>query len=296
MHKPRRSAFTLFQLLVVVAILIFGFALSLPALARARAEAKKNEQLNNLKQLCLGTINLADANQSTLPAGVDDKGFSASAKILPYIEQANLYNTIKLDKAVSDDANAEARKAVIATFLSPRDPIKSVRDDAGATNYLFNSLVFFRNSQTKFPAGIPDGTSNTIMIGETLKGDGKAKAEDVRRQYVLLKKADLKTVTPDTGAGDWKEGKNIAGDRCASWMDGRFLQGTFNGKLKPNDERPDVSCGGEGGVSTLRSLDDGIALGLCDGSARFINAKKISFTTWTYALDPADGMPLGSDW
>jgi type II secretory pathway pseudopilin PulG len=286
----------LFQLLVVVAIVILGFALSLPALAKARAEAKKNEQLNNLRQLCLGAINVADANQNTLPAGVDDKGFSTSAKILPYIEQQQVYNTIKFDKAVTDDANAEARKTAIATFLSPRDPVKSVRDDSAATNYLFNNLVFFRNSQTKFPAGFPDGTSNTIMIGETLKGDGKDKAEDVRRQYVLLKKADLKTVTPDTGAADWKEGKNIAGDRCASWMDGRFLQGTFNGKLKPNDERPDVSCGGEGGVSTLRSLDDQIGLGLADGSARFINAKKISFTTWTYALDPADGNPLGSDW
>ena len=296
MRKPRRPAFTLFQLLTVIALLALGFALSLPAIARARAEAKKLEQLNNLKQLCLGAINCADTNQGTLPAGVDGKGFSALAKVLPYIEQGQVYNKIKFDKAVTDDANAEARKAVIPTFLSPRDPLKSVRDDSGATNYLFNSLVFFRDSQTKFPAGFPDGTSNTIMIGETLKGDGKEKAEDVKRQYVLLKKEDLKTVTPDTGASDWKDGKNIAGDRCASWMDGRFLQGTFNGKLKPNDERPDVSCGGEGGVSTLRSLDDQVAVGLADGSARFVNAKKISFTTWTYALDPNDGMPLGSDW
>jgi type II secretory pathway pseudopilin PulG len=296
MRTQRRSAFTLFQLLTVIALLALGFALSLPAIARARAEAKKLEQLNNLKQICLGTINLADTNQGTLPAGVDGKGFSASAKILPYIEQAQVYNTIKFDKPVTDEANAEARKTVIKTFLSPRDPIQSVRDDSGATNYLFNSLVFFRNSQTKYPAGFPDGTSNTIMVGETLKGDGKEKAEDVRRQYVLLKKEDLKTVTPDTGASDWKDGKNITGDRCASWMDGRFLQGTFNGKLKPNDERPDVSCGGEGGVSTLRSLDDQVAVGLADGSARFVNAKKISFTTWTYALDPNDGMPLGSDW
>jgi type II secretory pathway pseudopilin PulG len=296
MRKPRRSAFTLFQLLVVAAIFAFGFALSLPAIAKARAAAEKNAQLNNLKQICLGAINCADANQRTLPAGVDDKGFSAAAKILPYIEQANLYNTIKLDKPPDDDANAQARKAVVKTFLSPRDPIQSVRDDSAATNYLFNSLVFFRNSQTKFPAGFPDGTSNTIMLGETLKGDGKTKAEDVRRQYVLLNKDALKGVTADTGASYWKENDKIAGDRCASWMDGRFLQGTFNGKLKPNDERPDVSCGGEGGVSTLRSLDDQIAISLADGSARFINAKKITFTTWTYALDPADGNVLGPDW
>ena len=296
MHHHRRSAFTLFQLLVVVAILAFGFALSLPAIARARAEAKKNELLNNLRQICLGIINYADAHNGDLPAGVDDNGFSAASRILPYIEQAQVFNTIKFDKAVTDDANAAARKTVIATFLSPRDPIKSVRDDSGATNYLFNDMVFFHNSQSKFPASIPDGLSNTIFIGETLKGDGGEKAEDVRRQYVLLKKDALKGVKADTGVSYFKDGKNIAGDRCASWMDGRFLQGTFNGKLKPNDERPDVNCGGEGGASTLRSLNDQIAVGLGDGSARFTDAKKISFTTWTNAIDPADGMVLGPDW
>jgi hypothetical protein len=227
---------------------------------------------------------------------VDDNNFSASAKLLPYMEQGNLYNSIKFDKPITDEANAAARKTVIATFLDPRDPIKSVRDDSGATNYLFNDLVFFRNSKSKFPASFPDGTSNTIAIGATLKGNGGEKAEDVRRQYVLLKKDALKEVKADAGAADWKENKNIAGDRCASWMDGRFLQGTFNGKLKLNDERPDVSCGGEGGVSTLRSLNDEIAVGLADGSSRFINAKKLSFKTWTYAVDPADGMPLGPDW
>ncbi len=112
----------------------------------------------------------------------------------------------------------------------------------------------------------------------------------------MLKKDALKGVKADTGAAYWKENDKIAGDRCASWMDGRFLQGTFNGKLKPNDERPDVTCGGEGGVSTLRSLDDNIAVGLGDGSAAFISAKKITFQTWTYALCPNDGMVLGPDW
>jgi type II secretory pathway pseudopilin PulG len=296
MHKQPRSAFTLFQLLVVVAIVVLGFALSLPALARARAEAKKAEQLNNLKQIVLAMHSHNDAN-GQLPAGVDDNDFSAASKLLPYIEQGEVYKKINYTKPVTDDANAAARKTVIPTFLSPRDPVKSVRDDSGATNYLFNDLVFFRNSKSSIPRSFPDGTSNTIAIGETLKGDGKEKAQDVRRQYVLLGAAALKGVKPDAGKSYWKEGvKNIAGDRCASWMDGRFLQGTFNGKLKPNDERPDVSCGGEGGVSTLRSLDDNFMLGLGDGSVRMISASRITFTTWSNALDPADGQPLGPDW
>ncbi len=292
----RRSAFTLFQLLTVLAILAFGFALFMPALAKARLSAARVQSANNIKQITLACHSYASVNKDDFPPGVDDNHFSASAKLLPYIEQNNVYNLIKFDKPITDDANADARKMVISTFLSPLDPIKSVRTDSGATNYLFNDQVFFLNSKSNLRRSFPDGTSNTIVVGETLKGDGGDKAEDVRRQYVLLKKDALKGVKADAGAADWKENKNIAGDRCASWMDGRFLQGTFNGKLKLNDERPDVSCGGEGGVSTLRGLTDEIPVGMADGSSRFVNAKKLSFITWTYAMCPNDGMPLGPDW
>ena len=296
MRTQRRSAFTLFQLLVVVAMLVLGFALSLPAIAKARARAKTATMLNNLKQIVLATHACADANNEILPPGMDDNGFSAASKLLPYIEQGGVYKQINYTKPVTDPANAAARKTVVKTFLSPRDPIQSVRDDSGATNYLFNDFLFFRDSKKRFPRDIPDGLSNTIFIGETLKGDGGTKAEDVRRQYVLLGKDALKGVKPDAGQAYWKDGKNIAGDRCASWMDGRFLQGTFNGKLKPNDDRPDISCGGEGGVSTLRSLNDLIAVGMGDGSVRLENAKTLTFTTWSNALDPADGQVLGPDW
>jgi type II secretory pathway pseudopilin PulG len=291
----RRSAFTLFQLLTVLAILAFGFALFMPGVAKMRLMAARAQSTNNLKQINLALINYASANQQ-LPPGVDDNNFSAAAKVLPYLEQGNLYNSIKFDKPITDEANAAARKTVVVTFLDPLDPIKSVRDDSGATNYLFNDQIFFRNSKLKYPQDFPDGTSQTIFTGETLKGDGGDKAVDVKRQYVLLKKDALKGVKPDTGEAYWKENKNIAGDRCASWMDGRFLQGTFNGKLKLNDERPDVSCGGEGGVSTLRSLTDDILVGVADGSVRVLNAKKLTFITWTNALCPNDGMPLGPDW
>jgi type II secretory pathway pseudopilin PulG len=291
----RRSAFTLFQLLTVLAILAFGFALFMPGIAKMRIMAARAQSTNNLKQIVLSMHSYNAAN-GLLPPGVDDNNFSASAKLLPFIERGNVYNMIKFDKPITDDANAEARKFVISTFLDPLDPIKSVREDSGATNYLFNDQVFFRNSKSSIPRSFPDGTSNTIAVGETLKGDNGEKAEDVRRQYVLLKKEALKGITADAGVKDFKDDKHIAGDRCASWMDGRFLQGTFNGKLKLNDERPDVSCGGEGGVSTLRSLSDEILVGMGDGSVKSINAKKLSFKTWTYALDPADGMPLGSDW
>src|SRR5262249_46948719 len=162
---------------------------------------------------------------------------------------------IDFKKAVTDAANVEARKKVIDLFLSPRDPQKNVSDDYGPTNFLANELVLARGNALRLTA-ITDGTSNTVLWVETLKGDGGVKAVDVKRQHVVLAKEALKKGLPeDAGVQEFKDNKAIAGDRCASWMDGRFLQGTFNGLgRKPNDERPDVSCEGLGGLSAARSL------------------------------------------
>jgi type II secretory pathway pseudopilin PulG len=295
MRKQLRSAFTLFQLLIVLAILLILMALLLPAVQKVREAAARSQSQNNLKQIALATINYADTNNGLLPPGVDEKHFSAASYILPYLEQKNLFKKIDYKKSIDDKANADSRKALIKTYLNPGDPVQSVKAEWGATNYLFNDQVLFLNSKSKYPASITDGTSNTVLSGETLKGDGGTKATDVKRQYVLLKKEDLKSVGENTGVKYFKDGKNIAGDRCASWMDGRFLQGAFNGKLRPNDKRPDVSCGGVSGVSSLRSYNSVVQVGLLDGSVRGVS-NDITHVTWKSAMTPAGGEILGADW
>ncbi len=294
MRRQVRSAFTLFQLLIIIAILAILIGLLLPAVQKVREAANRAQSMNNLKQIGLALQNYA-ATFNVLPPGVDDKHFSAATKLLPFIEQQNLFNQIDFKKSIDDKANARWRGLPIKTFLSPQDPIVSVKPEWAATNYLYNDLVFYLNSKEKFPASITDGTSQTIAIGETLKGDGKTKAVDVRRQYVRLKKEDLKNTGPDTGTKYFKDDKNIAGDRCASWMDGRFLQGAFNGKLPPNDERPDVSCGGVSGVSALRSFNSYVQVGMFDGSVRIV-ANGVSHKTWKAAMTPSAGDILGTDW
>jgi prepilin-type processing-associated H-X9-DG protein len=299
MRRQKRSAFTLFQLLIVIAILAILIGLLLPAVQKVREAAARAQSQNNLKQIGLALHNYYSAN-NVFPPGLNAQNFSTAVHVLPYIEQDNLYKLIDLKKPVDDKANAQARAVLIKTFFNPIDPVMKVNDDYGPTNYLFNAGskpdladddgIFYLDSKITF-ADITDGTSNTLFTGETLKGDGGNKAESMRRQYVLLKKDDLKGIKPDAGVQGWKDGKNIAGDRCASWMDGRFLQGTFAGTLGVNDEKPDVSCGGAGGLSGLRGLSEGVNVGFADGSVRFVS-QSVKPSVWKLLTSRNDGQPL----
>jgi hypothetical protein len=126
------------------------------------------------------------------------------------------------------------------------------------------------------------------MIGETLKGDSGMKAMDVHRQHVQYKKVALEKLNADSGVADFQADKNIAADRCGSWMDGRFLQGTFTATRTLNDPKPDVNCAGVGGLSGLRSLSDAVNIALCDGSVRSVN-KKVTEKTWKLLAGRNDG-------
>ncbi len=295
MARKRRSAFTIIELIAVLAVLLLILGLLLPAIQKVRAAAARMQSSNNLKQIGLAVHSYNDAN-NRLPAGVDNNHFSATARFLPYLDQNALYTSIKFGETVDHKDNARARAVRVKTLESPRDPVDAPNKNYGPTNYLWNDKVFFLNSAARIPASFPDGLSNTIINGETLKGDGGKNAVTVQRQHVLLAKGALKGLKDDAGVKPFQANKQIAGDRGASWMDGRFLQGTFNGRLRLNDQRPDVSCAGAGGASTLRSLDEIVLVGLGDGSVRSLSVRGLTFATWSNALDPADGSPLGADW
>jgi prepilin-type processing-associated H-X9-DG protein len=295
-YSPRRPAFTLFQLLILLALLVILFALMLPAVAKVREAAARTQSQNNLKQIGLALHSYHDAN-NRLPPGVDARGFSASAYLLPYLEQANLFQQIDFMQPMDGKANAGARALKIKLFLNPNDPIMSVSMDYGATNYLYcagaladldkNDGILFLDSAVRL-VDITDGTSNTMMAGETLKGDCMVKATDVRRQHVQLKKDSLQGLKEDAGEKEWKDDKNIAADRCSSWMDGRFLQGTFTGTRTVNDKRPDVNCGGLGGWSGLRTLTGTSNILMGDGSVRAVGVG-IKLETWKTLATRAGG-------
>jgi prepilin-type N-terminal cleavage/methylation domain-containing protein len=292
----RRRAFTLFELLIVLVILLLFLAMLLPVVASLRLAAARNQSSLALHRLGIALQGHADVHDGLFPPGVDDEHFSAATKLLPHLEQDTLYRTIDLDKPVDDEANAAARKKEVPTFLSPLDPIRRVKDDWGATNFLFNDQVFFLNSKAKFPHTFSaKGTTNVVVAAETLKGDGQARALDVKRQYVRVEEGELKGIKDDAGVKDFKDDRHVAGDRCASWMDGRFLQGTVNVRLAINDERPDVSCDGTGGVAGLRTLEGSVALCVADGSVRRVTAR-MAHKTLQWAFDPLTETLPPSDW
>ena len=259
--------------------------LLLPALQKVRMAASRVNSQNNLKQIGLACHNYHDAN-GVMPSGNDSENFSAVAYLLPYLEQDNIFKMIDFKKPMTDAANAKMRALSIKVFVSPNDP--AMANTYGPTSYLFsagskhdlknNDGIFFQDSKTRI-AEITDGTSNTIMTGETLRGDGSKTATDVKRQHVMLAKDKLEDLKEESGVEDFKNNKNIVGDRCSSWMDGRFLQGTFTATRTINDSRPDVSCDGLGGLSALRGLTDNVVVGFADGSVRVISTK-IKTETW----------------
>jgi prepilin-type processing-associated H-X9-DG protein len=298
-RAPARPAFTLFQLLALIALFAFLLGLLLPAVAKVREAAARLQSQNNLKQLALACHNYHDVGQA-FPEGCDRNHFSAVARLLPYIEQDNLFKNIDFTRPISDDNNKAVRETVIKVLLNPQDPVEMVVKGSAPTNYLFcaganrsltdNNGCFYMNSAVRIQ-DITDGTSNTVLIGETLKGDAKAKPSDLKRHHVQLKKAALKDLKDDAGVQDFKAGKNIASDRCAAWIDGRFLKGTFTGTRKVNDERPDVNCEGEGGLSGLRSLSRGANAAYADGSVRFIG-DNVGADVWRALTGRNDGIVI----
>jgi type II secretory pathway pseudopilin PulG len=311
MSAQRRSAFTLIQLLVVLAILAILLGLLLPAIQKVREAANRVKSQNNLRQIALACHNYHETYNS-LPPGNDANNFSAGARLLPFLEENAVYKSIDFSKPMRDSANADIRKTRIRLFSSPRDP-QTAADapgsaalaEFGGTNYLFsagskadlagNDGVFYQDSKTQFK-DIPDGTSNTIMIGETLRGASRTGAvADVKRQHVALDRDALKDLKDDTGVEDFKNNRHIADNRCASWMDGRFLQGTFTGTRLPSDRKPDVDCGGAGGLSAVRSMDDNITVSFCDGSVRTIAAVKMKMETWKALTTRNGGEVIGQD-
>ena len=128
-----RTGFTLIELLVVIAIIGVLVGLLLPAVQQAREAARRSACSNNMKQQGLAVHNYADVNPEKFPVGWvgeyeqgewhgdEGEGFGFASRMLPFIEENNVYKTINFGQQVNHSSNAAARTTVISTFLCPSD-------------------------------------------------------------------------------------------------------------------------------------------------------------------------------
>lgn len=109
MKRPR-PGFTLIELLVVIAIIAVLIALLLPAVQQAREAARRTQCKNILKQWGLALHNYHDT-MTRLPYGSMGLGtagannLSFHVMLLPYIDQAALYNLFRFDQIYSSTTN-----------------------------------------------------------------------------------------------------------------------------------------------------------------------------------------------
>jgi prepilin-type N-terminal cleavage/methylation domain-containing protein/prepilin-type processing-associated H-X9-DG protein len=311
-----RRAFTLVELLVVIAIIGVLVGLLLPAVQAAREAARRTSCSNNLRQLELALHQHHDVRQRfpygyqirpwapdpTVPHG--HFRWSVLAELTPFLEQSTVYNELDLDYPLFGGQNQDPPMSVfpvnrfavaqrVNLFLCPSDRFTRVYQDYGPANYAACAGsganggqatnadgVFYVNSKTTI-ADLLDGTSNTVLMSESVLGPGgQREVDDPARvdpatmySYVQQAVAEL-TEDICQATAVWRT------DRGAAWADGNYRNALYNHRYPPNHEQPDCIRHSSPGWRAARSRHPGgVNVLLGDGVVRFV-ADTVDIATW----------------
>ncbi|MEO2015886.1 MAG: DUF1559 domain-containing protein [Fuerstiella sp.] len=298
-NRVRQRGFTLIELLVVIAIIAILIALLLPAVQQAREAARRTECKNKLKQLGLSLHNYHDTH-GAFPGNevgcVTDtppsrqtcwEGWSGLAMILPYIDQAPLYNNADFNRYWNDaGAQRDVSTTFLPAFVCPSDPNGGgkITGNSAPTSYALSTGplshwhgrnyrlpgMFSRQSSVRI-RDVRDGTSNTILASEVQIGDfGNTK------DTVSYRNSRAGTLRRTGNATNWSPRFNASPDhlqqiqdyhaRCAAgigstgggqddeagrfWASGRVFWGPWFNTLMPPNTR--YNCDNDGSVTDMQ--------------------------------------------
>ena len=135
----RTRGFTLIELLVVIAIIAILISLLLPAVQQAREAARRSQCRNNMKQIGLAMHNY-ESTHGVFPSGRlerpgDTKWVSWGVMILPYVDQAPLYNQYNQNLRWNAPGNAAVTGTSLSVYLCPSVPGSGRFDRNPSTSY-----------------------------------------------------------------------------------------------------------------------------------------------------------------
>lgn len=180
-HRSARAGATDTKVIIIIVLVVVAglsmlvcgvlVALLLPAVQQARSAARKVQSQNNLKQIGLALHNYHDAYSVFPPGGIYAEDGTAhhswQAVLLPYVDQAQLYNRIDFNRPWYDPVNVEHFQTPVIQYLSPFEGENNRMADGGAaSHYSANQEVMYENSSLGIQ-DVTDGTSFTMLAGET---------------------------------------------------------------------------------------------------------------------------------
>ncbi|HEV3304477.1 MAG TPA: DUF1559 domain-containing protein [Planctomycetaceae bacterium] len=232
------QGFTIIELLIVLAIIGILIALLLPAVQAARESARRIACTNNLKQIGIALHHYESTHRCLPAAGYYPRRstapdtYSAQARLLSYVEQANLYLSIDFGLPATSQPKVVAQR--IALYLCPDEINDRPRTNSAPVRYPLNYAANFGSWLVYDPntglggdgalqinrgtrmADFVDGTSNTVAFAEVkayqsyLLGSGQpnsltAPAPSTPAQLLSLG-GSLKSNVGHTG---WTEGQTF---------------------------------------------------------------------------------------